>query len=520
MSFNYDDDGVRVSKTVNGVTTHYVYNGNILISEYSDTETIVYIYDVDGSPIGFRYRLSTYADDVWDTYWYAKDVQGDITEIYSSAGVKLIHYGYDAWGNTTVTYSNGGATTSAVKNNLTYRGYYYDSNLGLYYLQSRYYDPCICRFVNADDSAYLGVGNLSSYNLFVYCNNNPITGYDPTGTWDWGTFASGAGQVITGVAAIAVAASVIACATTPVGMVVVAAVTIAAGALTTANGISEIVEAGTGHNYVRDDIMGGNEATYETYKAVTQTVASIGASVCSIYYAINGGNVCFVAGTLVAVAAGNVEIENIDIGDYVWAHNPETGETKLKPVVNVFVNEATELVHVFVNDDEIICTNEHPFYSPVKGWIEACQLRAGDILVSLNGEYIIVEQVQHEILESPIKVYNFEVEDFHTYFVGNGDGVLVHNSCNHNYEWRKERENYWKGRYDYINKNGMKNYDMGTYKATNDNLNRMSRGLAPIGWDNYSVQLHHNYGIKNDFYNYSEVTRIFHIWIHSNRGIK
>ena len=63
------------------------------------------------------------------------------------------------------------------------------------------------------------------------------------------------------------------------------------------------------------------------------------------------------------------------------------------------------------------------------GWTEACQLRAGDILVSLNGEYVIVEKVQHEILESPVKVYNFEVEDFHTYYVGNGDGVLVHNSC-------------------------------------------------------------------------------------------
>ena len=65
----------------------------------------------------------------------------------------------------------------------------------------------------------------------------------------------------------------------------------------------------------------------------------------------------------------------------------------------------------------------------VKGWIEACKLRAGDILVSLNGEYVVVEQVQHEILEAPIKVYNFEVDDFHTYFVGDGNGVLVHNEC-------------------------------------------------------------------------------------------
>ena len=92
-------------------------------------------------------------------------------------------------------------------------------------------------------------------------------------------------------------------------------------------------------------------------------------------------------------------------------------------------NETSELVHVYVNGEEIVCKNEHPFYSPVKGWTAACKLRAGDVLVTLNGEYVIVEWVQHEILESPVTVYNFEVADFHAYFVGS-DAVLVHNTCN------------------------------------------------------------------------------------------
>ena len=140
------------------------------------------IFDNRSIFLGFRYRLNTYEDGVWDTYWYAKDVQGDITEIYSSAGVKLIHYGYDAWGNTTVTYSNGGASTTAVKNNLTYRGYYYDRNLGLYYLRSRYYDAKICRFISPDDVGYLGAnGDLTSYNLYAYCSNNPINYIDSNG---------------------------------------------------------------------------------------------------------------------------------------------------------------------------------------------------------------------------------------------------------------------------------------------------------------------------------------------------
>ena len=83
-----------------------------------------------------------------------------------------------------------------------------------------------------------------------------------------------------------------------------------------------------------------------------------------------------------------------------------------------FENESDELVHVFVNGEEIITTPSHPFYVPKFGWTSAIKLRAGDILVLSNGEYVVVETVQHEILENPIKVYNFEVEDFHTYFVG------------------------------------------------------------------------------------------------------
>ena len=111
-------------------------------------------------------------------------------------------------------------------------------------------------------------------------------------------------------------------------------------------------------------------------------------------------------------------------------------------MARTFVNEADELVHVFVKDEEIVCTNEHPFYLPQKGWTAACELRAGDILVTVNGHYVIVEKVQHEILEQPIKVYNFEVEDFHTYFISNLF-TLVHHECSGSYEIEfKSGKNY------------------------------------------------------------------------------
>ena len=137
---------------------------------------------------------------------------------------------------------------------------------------------------------------------------------------------------------------------------------------------------------------------------------------------------CFIEGTLVATKAGLVPIEDIQAGDYVWATDEETGETALKEVVQTFRNETEEWVHVKVNGEEITCTPMHPFYSPVKGWTSAVDLRAGDILVLLNGEYVVVEQVQHELLESPETTYNFEVEDYHTYHVGESS-VWTHNKC-------------------------------------------------------------------------------------------
>lgn len=141
---------------------------------------------------------------------------------------------------------------------------------------------------------------------------------------------------------------------------------------------------------------------------------------------------CFVAGTTVLTAAGAAAIETIQAGDMVWAWDEETGDVALKPVVETYVNETDELVHIHVNDEEIVCTPAHPFYSPIKGWTDAVHLRAGDILVLVNGEYVVVEKVQHEILESPIMVYNFQVEDYHTYYVSDA-GVLVHNTCKGNW---------------------------------------------------------------------------------------
>ena len=181
----------------------------------------------------------------------------------------------------------------------------------------------------------------------------------------------------------------------------------------------------TGESILLNTVFMGNETAYGI-GAFATTIASQG-FLYMFFESLQMG-ICFIAGTLVETENGGIPIEEITAGMMVYAHNPDTGETELKEVVRVFRNEASELVHVYVNGEEIVCTNEHPFYSPVKGWTAACQLRAGDVLVTVNGEYVIVEQVQHELLESPVTVYNFEVEDFHTYFVSDS-AILVHNKC-------------------------------------------------------------------------------------------
>ena len=191
MSFTYNDSGIRTSKTVNGVTHRYYLNGSQIVAEQWGDKLNIYLYDSTGSPIGMMYRTTSYAEDVFDLFWFEKNLQGDIVAVYDNNGAKVVTYMYsDAWGNHIVSYSNGGGSTGAQYNPFRYRGYYYDTDLGMYYLQSRYYDSEICRFINGDCAVSTGQGILGN-NMFVYCGNNPVMRADASGTawydvvYDW-----------------------------------------------------------------------------------------------------------------------------------------------------------------------------------------------------------------------------------------------------------------------------------------------------------------------------------------------
>ena len=198
FSYSYNADGIRTTKTVNGVKHTYALSGTtILNEEWTENgvqHLLMYVYDANGSPVGMVYRNSTMAADATEEYLFVKNIQGDILHVYNSTGNKLVSYVYDAWGNIiSTTYSNGGATTAARFNPFTYRGYYRDSETGMYYLNSRYYNPKMGRFISADNKLS-GVGNdIRGYNLFAYCFNNPVNTTDSNGDWPrWITAAVGA----------------------------------------------------------------------------------------------------------------------------------------------------------------------------------------------------------------------------------------------------------------------------------------------------------------------------------------
>ncbi len=143
---------------------------------------------------------------------------------------------------------------------------------------------------------------------------------------------------------------------------------------------------------------------------------------------------CFVAGTLIKTPDGDKNIENISAGDKVYAYDEATGDIAEKEVVRTFEHEVYELYHVVIDGEEIVTTAEHPFYRVDKdsdngnGFVGARDLKPGDQILLLEGITGTVEEVFKEELTEPVKVYNFEVKDYHTYFVGE-QGVLVHNSC-------------------------------------------------------------------------------------------
>ena len=153
---------------------------------------------------------------------------------------------------------------------------------------------------------------------------------------------------------------------------------------------------------------------------------------------------CFVAGTAVLTTLGKRAIETIQVGDTIPCVDHITGEVSEKKVVTTTVNKVDRLIELNIGGETLQCTETHPFQVKGKGWVDASNLNPGDIVYTKDWHTATVERVSLLELDEPVEVFNFEVEDCHTYFVGETD-ILVHNAaCHQTNEWRRTRSNYWK----------------------------------------------------------------------------
>ena len=182
ISYTYDMAGVRSSKTVGSTTYDFTTLSGLVTRQEWNGSSIDFVYDENNQPLAMKYNNTL--------YYYVLNAQGDVIALADQNGNLIAKYSYDPWGKLLSVTPNGWLDEQnayylevAEANPLRYRGYYYDSETGFYYLQSRYYDPEIGRFINADSYASTDATGLLSTNMFAYCENDPVNKSDPSGKW-------------------------------------------------------------------------------------------------------------------------------------------------------------------------------------------------------------------------------------------------------------------------------------------------------------------------------------------------
>ena len=417
---------------------------------------------------------------------FAYSAYGELTGITDGTGNSLVK-GED--GKITSSMISGAVSETGIR--FLYNGQLgvaTDRN-GLYHMRARYYNTDIKRFINRDILTG-DITNSQSLNRYSYVQGNPVSSTDPFGLcplgflnldwstightlldivgifWDgadlinamWykaegndfmagvcllsalpmlGSFAGGA------IKAVATGTKYLNKAETVAKYLTLGTKLVSHTAQATMSGIDTYYAAVDAYEAYQAGELGAQEII-NLGLAATGTILSTGAAIssgrglyklmgsdgvgCKVMTGITGEPHCFVAGTLVSTEDGQRAIEEVEAGDKVWAYDEETGEKGLKEVEEVFVSETDKLIHVETDREEIITTELHPFYVEGIGFVQAGCLKEGYELKCLDGSKETVTGIWVEWLEEPVEIYNFEVADYHTYYVGDGD-VLVHNKC-------------------------------------------------------------------------------------------
>ncbi len=354
-------------------------------------------------------------------------------------GTATDFYTYDAFGNLTEKLGN-------TENSYLYRGEQLDSFTSLYYLRARYMNPSTGTFITMDE--YAGsVFEPVSLHKYLYANANPVMNSDPTGYFTLAEFsvANAISETLNKVYTSnmmgtlngmlnALIASLSGCTQEEVqdafnrgffdGFMMgggYAALAQLAGCIP----FLKLAVASIDIYWAAGDFQAAREAWDEKHYILAAVYGASG--IVGMFSAFKTlMQTCFTGDTLVAVEDGQKRIDEIEVGDKVWAYNVETGETELKSVTKVYVHSVDEILHLYTDEDNIDTTANHPFYVIGKGWVAAGDLVEGDKVYNLDGSTSTVIGSRVEKLDEPVHVYNLEVEDFHSYFVGCVP-ILVHN---------------------------------------------------------------------------------------------
>ena len=255
----------------------------------------------------------------------------------------------------------------------------------------------------------VATNTVNNKNLFTYAENNPVNGKD-----------AGGGAVETVFDIVSLAGSVVDVCCNPMDPWAWAGMAgDAIDLIPFATGVGESIKGIRALAKAADTADDGRDAA-KAVSGVHQTMAVVGDTV-----PIGG---CFVAGTLIITGEGKKKIEDIRVGDLVYAKEAVSGETGYKQVTELFRVEKTKLIHLTIGEEEIITTEEHPFWVDGYGFVEAGKLTEGLLVEKAGGDLLPVSKVEVEYLTEPVTVYNFEVEEWHTYYVS-GEEIFVHNMC-------------------------------------------------------------------------------------------
>ena len=189
IRYEYDHTGARIRKTVDNNVTEYRLAGDLLVAEVTNGKETSFVYDSGADLVAMIYEGKY--------YFYVKNLQGDIVSIVDESGTAIVNYSYDSWGRL-LQIEGRKKDTIGILNPFRYRGYYYDTETGMYYLKNRYYDPEIRRFICADETGTICMllETVHNKNLYLYCNANPIVRRDENGEiWEDLIFGAAEGAV-------------------------------------------------------------------------------------------------------------------------------------------------------------------------------------------------------------------------------------------------------------------------------------------------------------------------------------